>query len=93
MSAAEKRLALKKLLVLIALLRRRIQKQKYRKRFWVRRLFEEQNEKGQLKKSFRLRSNMSTLLIQRDIICGTDNAFPMVKSSNSIPHEHGNKIA
>ena len=30
---------------------------------------------------FRLRSNKSTLLIQHDVICGTDNAFPMVKLS------------
>ena len=50
MSAAEKRLALKKLLVLIALLRRRIQKQKYRKRSGSDGLFEEQNQKGQFLK-------------------------------------------
>ena len=55
MSAAEKRLALKKLLVLIALLRRRIQRQtqKYRKNFGSDELFEEQNEKRQVLKIFK----------------------------------------
>ena len=46
MSAVEKRLTLKKLLVLIALLRRRIQRQKKTaKDFGSDGLFEEQNEK------------------------------------------------
>ena len=55
MSAVQKRLALKKLLVLIALLRRRIQRQKQKntgKDFESDGLFEEQNERGQLKKIF-----------------------------------------
>ena len=30
---------------------------------------------------------------QHDVICGTGNAFPMMKLSKSISHEHGNKIA
>ena len=49
MSAVEKRLALKKLLVLIALLRRRIQREEQNigKGFGSDIVFEEQNEKGQ----------------------------------------------
>ena len=54
-------------------------------------------KKDTFKKFFRLMSNKSTLLIQHDIICRTDNAprnaFPMVKLSKSISHEQGNKIA
>ena len=48
MAAVNKRLLLQRLL-LIALLRKRIQRrqQKCRKRFWVRRLFEERDEKGE----------------------------------------------
>ena len=38
-----------------------------------------------------LRSNKSTLLTQHDVICGTDNVFPMVKLSKSISHEHRHK--
>ena len=49
-------------------------------------------QKDNFYKSFRLRSNKSTLLIQHDVICATDNTFLMVKLSKSI-HEHGNKIA
>ena len=54
MSAVKKRVALKKLLVLIALLRRRIQRQKQNtgKDFGSDRPFEEQNEKRQFLKIF-----------------------------------------
>ena len=54
MVSVEKCFVLYKKLLLIVLLRRHIQsqKQKYRKRFWVRSLFEERNEKGQFLKIF-----------------------------------------
>ena len=47
-------------------------------------------KKDNFEKFFWLRSNKSALLIQHDVICGTDsasrNAFPMVKLSKSISH-------
>ena len=65
MSAVEKRLALKKLLVLIALLRRRIQRQKQiqEKILAQTDFFKNRMKKDNLKISFRLRSNKPTLLV------------------------------
>ena len=96
MSAVEKRLALKKLIVLIALLKKTYSKAKAKvqeKILGRTDFLKNRMKKDNFLKSFRLRSNKSALLIQHDIICRTDNAFPMVKLSKSISHEHGNKIA
>ena len=90
------RSALKKLLVLIALLKKTYSKAKAkntRKILGQTDFFKNRMKKDNFKKSFRLRSNKLTLLIQHDVICGTDNAFPMLKLSKSMSHEHGNKTA
>ena len=33
------------------------------------------------------------MLIQDDVICGTDNVFPVVKLAEAVSYEHGNKIS
>ena len=104
MSAVKKRSALKKLLVLIALLRdvfkakTKMQETILSQMDFLKNRMKKHNFKKSNKSTLRsnkstLRSNKSTLLIQHDVICGTDNAFPTAKLSKLISHEHGNKIA
>ena len=81
MSVVEKLLALKKLTLLIHYIAKKTySKVKVKIQGKILQLGQTKFLKNRMKKdnfykSFRLRSNNSTLLIQHDLLCGTDNLF------------------